>query len=348
MSKESRRILGFDDRWLMIMGIPVVAIMMNTLLFATETNIPFLPCLLISFGYTTSFWLLFRQGYVVLLKRFGKPEDVIKRLICTAMMAIAGYLVINFLVEWFIKDFLQLVFIMDQRLKAIASFLFITIVMGIYEALILTNRWKQVSLEKEMLIKENVNSQLEGLRNQVNPHFLFNSLNTLASIIPENPDKGVDFVTKLAKVYRYMLEGRNENLIPLHEELEFLNAYSYLLKQRFGENLHISIKLEDSVKDKLIIPLSLQLTFENAIKHNIISKDKPLLLEIFIGEKNKLVVRNTLQKKKVLGKSTKVGLQNIINRYAFYTDETVDVVSSVKYFSVMLPLINKQRVNHGA
>jgi len=233
----------------------------------------------------------------------------------------------------------------DPVLAAVASFLFVTLIIGVYESLHLSNSWKLASLEKERLMKENVNSQLEGLRSQVNPHFLFNSLNTLASIIPTDSEKGVHFVTRMAKVYRYMLESRNDKLILLQDELDFLDAYLYLLKQRFADNIQIDIRIDETAKKKFIIPLSLQLTFENAIKHNVISKEFPLVIEVFTDENEKLVVKNSLRKKKVIGKSTKVGLQNIKNRYKFYTDESVDVLATVDHFSVMIPLLQKETLN---
>jgi len=349
MPKSRKDILGFDDKWLMIIGIPLVSFIVNAILFGKYIGegiqIFFGSCLGISFTYTVIYWISFREGYYILLKKYKRPDQTIRRLILTVIMSIVGYSVLNITIQTFIEPLFPEHRQPDDLLAAVSSFLFVTMIISLYEALHLSNRWKQASLEKERLVKENVNSQLEGLRSQVNPHFLFNSLNTLAAIIPEDPEKGVDFVTRMAKVYRYMLESRNEKLILLEEELEFLDAYLYLLQQRFSDNLKINVNIGAEARKKFIIPLSLQLTFENAIKHNVISKEHPLTMEVYVGDNGKLVVRNTLRKKKVIGKSTKVGLQNIKNRYAFYTDDTVDVLATVDHFSVMIPILKKEELN---
>ena len=179
---------------------------------------------------------------------------------------------------------------------------------------------------------------MEGLKSQVNPHFLFNSLNTLIYIIPENTDRAIQFVQKLSKVYRYILEIRDKKLIPLEEELDFLHSYIFLLKERFGDNLEVNLSIPSDILVQQVVPLSLQILFENAIKHNIISDKHPLKIEVFFKDE-KLVVQNNLQLKKQAMPSTKVGLQNIKNRYAFFTDEKVDINDDGPYFKVTLPLI---------
>ena len=348
MSSKRREVLGFNDTWLTLIGIPIIAIMVNAILFGEYSLLRpkthFASCQLIALLYTTIYWLLFRQGHYFLLMKYPHPGNNFQRFLAIGSMTVFGYFAVNGVLDYFCKPYFPKDFEPDPIIEIVSAFLFFALVIGTYEGLHLSHKLRASILERERLVKENINSQLQGLRSQVNPHFLFNSLNTLASIIPEDADKGVNFVTKLSKVYRYMLESRNEKLIPLHEELEFLNAYNYLIKQRFGENIRIELRLDDKLKGKLIIPLSLQITFENAIKHNIISKDRPLLIEVFIDENEKLVVRNTLQKKSIAGSSTKFGLQNIKNRYAFYTNETVDIIATHEHFSVMLPLINRQQL----
>ncbi len=194
-------------------------------------------------------------------------------------------------------------------------------------------------MEKEKLERENIQSQLEGLKNQVNPHFLFNSLNTLTYIIPEDQNLAVRFVQQLSKVYRYILEIRDRKLICLSEELAFLDAYVFLLKDRFGENFKIDINIPESYLNLKVVPLSLQILMENAIKHNIISALKPLRVEVFIENNLKLIVKNNLQKKNHVMNSTKVGLQNIKNRYSFFSDQKVEVFATTDSFVVSIPLI---------
>jgi two-component system, LytTR family, sensor kinase len=172
----------------------------------------------------------------------------------------------------------------------------------------------------------------------VNPHFLFNNLNTLVSLIPEDPQQAMAFVQQLSKVYRHILEVKDEKSIPLKDELDVLQAYAFLLKTRFGNNLIIDIAVPDEKLKNNIVPLSLQLLMENAIKHNIVSLDRPLKIDVY-AVNGSLVVRNNLQKKKQLTESTGIGLDNIRNRYKLLGDKQVMVSESDTSFSVSIPLI---------
>ncbi len=212
------------------------------------------------------------------------------------------------------------------------------LVISIYEAISFYMQLQQTVAEKVALERRHVQSQLESLRNQVNPHFLFNSLNTLIYLIPENPDNAVRFVQKLSKVYRYVLESRDASVIPLKEELDYLHAYVYLLRERFGENLVVNTQELDILENALIVPLTLQMLFENVIKHNIISAEKPLKIDTFF-ENDHIVVRNSLQKKNQTMDSTGVGLENIRERYQFLTSKEVGVIVSKDYFTVLIPII---------
>src|SRR5258708_21815155 len=187
-------------------------------------------------------------------------------------------------------------------------------VVAIYESIYFVGELRKSVEEKEMLKRESLQAQLNALKIQVNPHFLFNSLNTLTAVIPENPGQAIDFVQHLSKVYRHILEVKNEQSILLKEELEVLKAYAFLLKTRFGDNLDISIRVADEKLQQKIVPLSLQILMENAIKHNIVSSSKPLKIEVH-ADNGKLVVSNNLQKKNQLVESTGIGLDNIRNRY---------------------------------
>jgi len=180
-------------------------------------------------------------------------------------------------------------------------------------------------------------TQISLLRGALNPHMIFNSLNTLTYLIPEAPNKAVNFVQKLSKVYRYILEIRDQKIVSISDELEFLNAYIFLLKERFGENLNTNIDIPLKYYQTKIVPLSLQILFENVIKHNIISTKKPLTINVFI-ERDKLIIKNNLQKKNQVISSTSMGLQNIKNRYQFFTKKEVDVIVTVDSFLVALPL----------
>jgi LytS/YehU family sensor histidine kinase len=193
--------------------------------------------------------------------------------------------------------------------------------------------------ETENLKRENLAAQLNALRTQVNPHFLFNNLNTLSSIIPDDPKQAVDFVQQLSKVYRHILEVKDEKSISLKDELDLMNAYAFLLKTRFGDNLAVNINVSAEKMQKKIVPLSLQLLMENAIKHNIVSAEKPLHIDVF-AENGSLVISNNLQMKNQVNESTGIGLDNIRNRYKLLSDKPVRVTESATNFTVSIPLID--------
>lgn len=193
-------------------------------------------------------------------------------------------------------------------------------------------------LRSAKLQKENFQAQLESLKNQVNPHFLFNSLNVLGSLIPKNPDKAVKFVEKLSDVYRSFLDHSPQMLVPLHKELEIVNAYMYLLDTRFGEAIRFEIAVPEEKLSLQLPPGALQMLIENAVKHNVATMRKPLVIKIYTDENN-LIVSNELQLRKENVPSTKTGLANIQSRYAFYTEEKVQIEKHGKRFTVKLPLL---------
>jgi LytS/YehU family sensor histidine kinase len=211
-------------------------------------------------------------------------------------------------------------------------------VVAIYESIYFIGELRKSVEEKEMWKRESLQAQLDALKTQVNPHFLFNNLNTLSAVIPDNPALAVDFVQQLSKVYRHILEVKNEQSILLKEELEVLKAYAFLLKTRFGDNLDISIRVPEENLHQKIVPLSLQILMENAIKHNIVSSSKPLKIDVH-AENGKLVVSNNLQKRQSLQESTGIGLDNIRNRYKLLGDQLVHVQQGPFSFIVSIPLI---------
>jgi len=178
------------------------------------------------------------------------------------------------------------------------------------------------------------------LKNQIKPHFLFNSLNTLATLIPEDSEQSVRYVESLAKVYRYILEIKDKKLISLHEELECIQAYLFMLQIRFGDNLKVQINESGLENKHHIVPLSLQLLIENAMKHNIISNKKPLFIDIEKGKNSNLIISNNLQKKEQMMPSTGIGLDNINKRYQMISQQEIDVIVTDSKFSVSIPLIS--------
>lgn len=198
--------------------------------------------------------------------------------------------------------------------------------------------WRNSITEQESLKRNNIIAEFESLKNQVNPHFLFNSLNTLTNLIEDDPRLATDFVQKLASVYRYVLTQKDKVTVSLNEELDFLNAYVFLNKIRFGENLIVEIQVDPKLLTKDMATLTLQILIENAIKHNIISKNNPLTIRIESKE-NHICVSNNLQPKTVLTESNGIGLSNIASRYAFLSKKSVEIENDGKTFKVCVPLI---------
>jgi hypothetical protein len=210
----------------------------------------------------------------------------------------------------------------------------------IFVAIAFFRSWRHTLQEKEELKRERISAEFATLKNQINPHFLFNSLNTLTSLIEENPKTATDFVQKLSSVYRYVLTQKDKELIPLSEELAFIQSYIYLNQIRFGSNLRTHIHIEPQFLKGKIVTLSLQMLIENCIKHNIISADKPLTIYIGVFN-NKIFVRNNLQRKTTLNTdSNGIGLHNIVHRYTLLTQDEVEILEDGKDFMVSLPLLD--------
>jgi hypothetical protein len=209
---------------------------------------------------------------------------------------------------------------------------------SVFVAIAFFRFWKDSIKEKEELKRESLSAEYEALKSQINPHFLFNSLNTLSSLIDENPKTANDFVQKLSSVYRYLLTQRDKEIVQIKEELAFVNAYVYLNQIRFGKNLNVQVDVPTELTDKKIVTLALQILIENAIKHNIISGAKPLYIYMGIVN-NKFIVKNNLQRKQVMNESNGIGLNNIVHRYSFLTQLEVEITETNNEFSVALPLL---------
>ena len=218
---------------------------------------------------------------------------------------------------------------------------YVWVVMGLASLLIgwllrFQKNQKINALEKEYLIQENTQSELLALNNQINPHFLFNSLNTLKYIIQENKDDSIQFVDQLATLYRYILQSSNKSLVPLQKELDFIYAYIYLVKARYEDNFNVQIKLTLNTESISIPILSLQLLIENAIKHNEISKEHPLEVTIYNTE-NAIIVENEIRPKNQMYKSTNQGLKNLSRRYQLLKNKKI-IIENGFSFKAILPI----------
>jgi LytS/YehU family sensor histidine kinase len=191
---------------------------------------------------------------------------------------------------------------------------------------------------EEKLKQENLVSKYEALKNQVNPHFLFNSLNTLTGIVEKDNKMATLYIKKLSDIYRYVLEQKDKETVKISEELNFVEDYIYLQKMRYGDGLTFVANIVD--KDGQVAPLALQILIENAVKHNIISDDQPLKIEL-LEEDGYYVIKNNLQKKKTIKQNAQTGLDNLYKRYEFLSSRKVEIEEKANEFTVRLPMIKE-------
>jgi hypothetical protein len=211
----------------------------------------------------------------------------------------------------------------------------------IYKIILSIIKKQESKVKEQKIIAGTASAKFETLKNQIDPHFLFNSLNVLSSLIEENPENAQRFTTSLSKVYRYVLEQKDKDLVPIEEELAFAKTYMNLLQMRFENSLTYEVLINNIQPEAKMVPLSLQLLLENAVKHNVISEQKPLHIQIYI-ENDSLVIQNNFQKKAVLQDGQGVGIQNIISRYHIITNRKVTIEQNEETFTVKLPILTKQ------
>ena len=211
----------------------------------------------------------------------------------------------------------------------------------IYRIIYSIHKKQESKVKEQKIIAGTASAKFETLKNQIDPHFLFNSLNVLSSLIEENPENAQRFTTSLSKVYRYVLEQKDKDLVSIEEELAFAKTYMNLLQMRFENSLTYEVIIDTIQPEAKVVPLSLQLLLENAVKHNIISEQKPLHIKIYI-DNDVLVIQNNYQKKSVLQDGQGVGIQNIISRYDIITDRKVTIEQNENTYTVKLPILTKQ------
>ncbi len=218
---------------------------------------------------------------------------------------------------------------------------FTILIMLILYSISFFKSWRQAAINIEKLKRESIASKYEVLKNQVNPHFLFNTLNALTTLIYDDKEKAVSFINKFSDVYRYVLDSRDKEVVTLEEELEFVKSFIFLLQTRYEKNLTINIR-ENSCTG-YIPPMALQLLVENAVKHNVIADDSPLNLKIFVDDQNISVENNITANKQNEDQPDGMGLDNIKSRYEILTDKTLMVEQDEKKFRVILPVLQMEK-----
>jgi two-component system LytT family sensor kinase len=336
---------NINDRWLLIIGAPllglILAIMPFMLVNKYLTGVNIWMTIGISVLFSVICWIGCRHIVFTLWKVFPWDKKPRQHLLIEIPGIFAWVTFLSLLFSWWITSYFfhqtfyfSITFWHNVIITNFVAF-FVT---AIHEGIFFYIQWKYNIQRSEDLEKSTYEAQYENLRSQVNPHFLFNSLNTLAAQVECNPE-AVSFVENLSDFLRYSLSNTGRELVPLKEEIEMLRKYKYLQQSRFGQNLEINIDVDEKSEKEYIAPLALQMLVENAIKHNIISKDKPLIINIFISNNHYLSVENNLQKKIEPGRSTGIGLKNISNRYQYLTTRKVIFIESSLKFKVSIPLV---------
>jgi len=199
--------------------------------------------------------------------------------------------------------------------------------------------YKTTRIEAEELKRISIQAELQLVKSQINPHFLFNNLNVLSALVMKDSSEANRFIEEFSKVYRYILTNHDKEIVPLKTELDYIKPYIFLLEKRFGDGLLVTMDIPVHYLDHFIIPASLQMLIENAIKHNIVSKSKPLHINIHANGTKKMVVSNNLQPKKLVEKSTEFGLRNIVKRYQLVSNKEVLIEKDTSSFIVTIPLL---------
>ncbi len=299
------------------------------------------------YGYSLYYanFLVFKQ----MDKVFGNKNFTHKRLLLGAFVSFFVSVFVIFLLRMFEEVWLDkktiLQFLQEEKFSNYIVAITITIIVTLaIHAFYFYKALQETKIIQQKVIAGNASAKFESLKNQIDPHFLFNSLNVLSSLIEENQQTAQKFTIGLSKIYRYILDQKDKELVPLSEELNFAKTYINLLKIRFENSLTYNIPTTEEINKFLevkIVPLSLQLLLENTIKHNIVSEQKPLHIDIYIQD-NQLIIKNYLQKKEILTNRKGVGIQIIVNRYAILTDRNVLIEETPEYFSVKLPLLTQK------
>lgn len=213
-------------------------------------------------------------------------------------------------------------------------------VFSIYFSLHFLKHWRKSELEAEKIQKANIRAQLNSLKSQLDPHFLFNNLNILSALIDQDQKKSRTFIENFAGVYRSLLRSKSDDLISLKEELDFIDAYIYLIKTRFENHVQFTININPSSHGRMLPPLTLQLLVENAIKHNAIDEKNPLAIQLLQMDDDYIIVSNSLNESRIKDDRKGSGLNNIRERYAYFTDQKIRIVKTSSHFEVHIPLLD--------
>ncbi|WP_232541217.1 sensor histidine kinase [Spirosoma endbachense] len=357
-----------NDKWVRLIGIPLL-VFLNFFIYGWHQK-PLtkesLTWIVINFVYFTVTWQLIRAIIFYFRAQYSQKWQRAKRWGYTFLAGSVATTLLSWLVgalrHWIAQGSLlgyqpathtasvtlngmslNLSFYGFHLLKGAVNF---SVFQALYETLFFARdsslyqrQLKRVEQEKEELRAENLQSQLDALKQQVNPHFLFNSLNVLDSLIEDDPPQARKFLEELSTVYRYLLRSNDHHLTDLDSELDFIHSYFSLLKTRHGSGLNLSVTINRDYQRFQLPPLTLQLLVENAVKHNIVLPDQPLQIDILTLDGPQLQVRNNIQRKTVRVLSNGVGLDNILRKYEMLKQPAPTIQEEHGQFVVTLSLI---------
>lgn len=297
-------------------------------------------------GMALALWLLTRWVMSIFRKKFPHYSQTFKRIILT--LTTSG--VLGMLATTVLYGIPQ--FFLERRFVSFAqlshnfgpSFFFSALIIGAHEVMLNHFELRKIDQEREELKKAHLQSQLDSLKSQVNPHFLFNSLNTVLSLIATSPKNAEQFVLELSSVYRYLLQANENQLTTLQEEMQFTKSYFHLLKTRFGDAIRLKQEIDEDALHQQVPSLTLQLLIENAVKHNVVSNTKPLTITIRTYRESQtseflLIVQNNLQRKTQQIASGGMGLNNILSKFRLLNQNDVIITDKDNHFTVVLPLL---------
>lgn len=323
-------------------------IMLKKVLKLSQLDLPLI------LGYSALLFMVLFFVNVVMFNKYGsdiktfllqKPKALWQMVVLTTFINFLSIILVTSAIKsidfYLIKDH-QISFVESGGFKQIINYSFLfSVAIGLYLYVKYSDYEKESQIEQQRVITGNVSAQFESLKNQLDPHFLFNSLNVLGALIEEDPEKAILFNHSLSKTYRYILDQKNKDLVPLKEELEFAKMYIELLKMRFEDSLIFNFPSSVKQEGALVVPLSLQLLLENVIKHNKASRAHPLIVTIEELSSGYLKISNNLNKKQLHETRKGIGLENIASRYSFVTSRPVKISYTEQNFEVEIPILTK-------
>jgi len=319
--------------------ISLISIFVDSAYAHSEAGL--LKAFIVSFVRTALIW----NGSMLIIQyainRYSMFKETFKLIAFQVIALICFVLVVELGEIYAVENYLKIS--LDRASKntlIIGSLLITFMISAIYASTAFFIQWKENLLRTQALEKANLEARYDTLRNQVNPHFLFNSLNTLLMLVNDNPVAS-RYVESISEIMRYMVQSRDKDAVLLRDELKIARDYIFIQQSRFGEKLKVEFNVPESYYHYAIPPLALQMLLENSIKHNVVSKEDPLVVKVYTLDNLFIVIENTIKAKLDKEPSTGVGLENIRNRYLHLTGKNISVKQENGKFTVMLPLFEK-------